>query len=104
VFHFPETVLDRFKPRSSSGGAWGRDGLLYVTGHDRPELYVLRAPPRGRTLEHIETLRTPTGGQAIAWDPSSMRRLWSIDRRKAMLVESDVPAIYPSSVHNVDGE
>jgi hypothetical protein len=34
TYRFPDTVLARFAPRSTSGGAWGKDGLLYVTGHD----------------------------------------------------------------------
>src|SRR6187402_106813 len=38
-WHFPAEVLERMAPKSASGGAWGDDGLLYVTGHDRPELY-----------------------------------------------------------------
>jgi hypothetical protein len=41
---YPDSVLERFKPSSSSGGVWGPDGLLYVSGHDAPELYVLRLP------------------------------------------------------------
>lgn len=41
AWSFPTSVTRRFSPMSSSGGAWGPDGLLYVTGHDHPELYVL---------------------------------------------------------------
>ena len=89
---FPEAVLERFAPYSSSGGAWGKDGLLYVTGHDRPEMYALRIPDAGARLEHVETIALPTGGQAIAWDPAG-RSLWSIDRRTREMVESRVPTI-----------
>jgi hypothetical protein len=94
-YRFPDTVLDRFSPRSSSGGAWGRDGLLYVTGHDRPELYALRVPQGGGVLEHVATIGTPTGGQAIGWDPSDARLLWSIERRASEVVASRVPAVRP---------
>ncbi len=93
TYKFPSSVLARFAPRSSSGGAWGRDGLLYVTGHDRPELYVLRVPPKGDVLQHVTTVSTPTGGQAIGWDASKPRLLWSIDRDKSDLVASRVPEI-----------
>lgn len=93
VYRFPERVLERFSPRSASGGVWGSDGLLYVTGHDRPEAYVLRVPAAGTTLEHVKTLATPTGGQAIAWDPVEKRTLWSIERRSAELVASRVPLV-----------
>jgi len=90
---FPEDVLERFAPYSSSGGAWGQDGLLYVTGHDRPELYVLRLPAAGSRLEHVATLAIPTDGQAIAWDGNEKRLLWSIARQSREVVASHVPAI-----------
>ncbi|ATE66452.1 hypothetical protein [Rhizorhabdus dicambivorans] len=93
VFRFPDALLGRFAPYSSSGGAWGRDGLLYVTGHDRPELYALRLPESGDVLEQVATIATPTGGQAIAWDSKGGRTLWSIDRAKAEVVASKVPAV-----------
>ena len=94
-WRFPDGVLDRFAPRSASGGVWGRDGLLYVTGHDRPELYALRVPARGDTLALVATIATPTGGQAIGWDPREPRLLWSIDRGRAELVASRVPMVRP---------
>lgn len=90
-YRFPGSVLDRFAPKSTSGGAWGTDGLLYVTGHDRPELYVLRLPQNGAVLTHVATIATPTGGQAIAWDPADARMLWSIERKSSDLVASRVP-------------
>jgi hypothetical protein len=90
---FPESVLARFAPMSSSGGSWGDDGLLYVTGHDKGELYVLRLPQAGTILEHVATVSLPTGGQAIAWDRSQPRVLWSLDRATKMVVASRIPAI-----------
>lgn len=90
---FPADVLDRFAPYSSSGGAWGADGLLYVTGHDRPELYVLRLPEAGSTLEHVATIAIPTGGQAISWDARDNRILWSIARSTNEMVASRMPAV-----------
>ena len=32
----PRVVLDRFRPMSNSGGSWGPDGRLWLTGHDLP--------------------------------------------------------------------
>lgn len=90
---FPETVLDRFAPRSSSGGVWGADGLLYVTGHDRPELYALRVPASGDRLEHVATIAIPTGGQAIGWDARDKRLLWSIERSTREIVASHIPEV-----------
>jgi hypothetical protein len=93
VYRFPPSVLTKLAPRSSSGGAWGNDGLLYVTGHDRRELYALRMPRKGRVLRHVATVVTPTEGQAIGWDPSTPRSIWSIDRHWSHLVLSQVPEI-----------
>lgn len=93
TYLFPAGVLARFAPRSTSGGAWGPGGLLYVTGHDRPELYAMRLPRSGSVLEHVATVRTPTGGQAFGWDPRSRDRLWSIDRASRELVLSRVPEV-----------
>jgi hypothetical protein len=89
---FPEDVLERFAPYSSSGGAWGGDGLLYVTGHDRPEMYALRLPRAGSRLERVATIGLTTSGQAIAWDPRG-RVLWSIDRSSRAIVVSTIPAV-----------
>ena len=87
---FPKSVLERFAPYSSSGGAWGKDGLLYVTGHDRPEMYVLRLPEAGSRLEHVATIPIPTPGQAVQWDRSDPTLLWSLDRGRKELVASRV--------------
>ncbi len=92
---FPPSVLERFAPMSNSGGSWGDDGLLYVTGHDRGELYVLRLPQAGAVLDHVATVLLPTGGQAIAWDRSQRRVLWSLDRATKMVVASRVPGVTP---------
>lgn len=101
LWTFPESVLARFAPRSASGGSWGDDGLLYVTGHDRPEMYVLRLPARrpgkqpadGGVLEHVTTIALPTDGQAIGWEQGQVRVLWSIERKRAEMVASRVPAV-----------
>jgi hypothetical protein len=87
---FPEDVLQRFAPYSASGGVWGDDGMLYVTGHDLPEMYVLQLPRAGSRLEHVATVAIPTQGQAIAWDPRG-RLLWSIDRKTREVVAAVVP-------------
>ncbi|WP_260927524.1 hypothetical protein [Novosphingobium sp. 9] len=92
-WHFPADVLARMAPKSASGGAWGKDGLLYVTGHDRPEIYVLRVPKSGDTLEHVTTIASVTDGQAIAWDPAEHRILWSIERGTEQMVASRIPPV-----------
>jgi hypothetical protein len=92
-WRFPDSVLDRFAPSSSSGAGWSGDGLLYVTGHTKPELYVLRLPAAGSTLEHVATVAVPIEGQAIAWDPSQPRVLFGIVRSRREVVAMQVPAL-----------
>jgi outer membrane protein assembly factor BamB len=93
TWHFPDAVLERMTPRSASGGVFGADGLLYVTGHDRPELYALRVPADGGALELVATIAIPTGGQAIGWDSVEPRLLWSIERKTHEVVASRIPAV-----------
>lgn len=93
----PESVIDRMKPYAASGGAIGPDGLLYLTGHDRPEMYVLAAPARGPKLEHIATIDINIEGQAFAFDKTDTNRVvYGISRpnkevRSFMLPEISLP-------------
>lgn len=88
---FPATVLDRFMPMSSSGGGFGPDGRLYVTGHDHPELYILELPEAGAVLKHVGTISVPTEGQAIDWDESAPGELYGITRQGRQIVRMRVP-------------
>jgi hypothetical protein len=77
----PETVIERMKPYAASGGALGPDGLLYLTGHDRPEMYVLAAPTMGPKLIHVATIAIDIEGQAFAFDKSAaIPTVWGISR------------------------
>ncbi|RVT43666.1 hypothetical protein [Sphingobium algorifonticola] len=87
---FPASLLARFAPFSCSGMSWSDEGTLYVTGHDRPELYALRLPQAGSTLDHLGTIAIATEGQAIDWDPKVPGRLWSIMRGQAVLAASAI--------------
>ena len=44
---FPDALVEKFDDMSNSGGSWGPDGKLYVTGHDNAELYVMELPEIG---------------------------------------------------------
>jgi hypothetical protein len=92
-YRFPDSVLQHFAPLSNSGGSWGADGLLYVTGHDAREIYVLREPGEGPTLEHLATIAAPLDGQAWAWDRSATRTLYGITRRNGEVVVIDMPRV-----------
>lgn len=93
AWSFPATVLERFAPMSSSGGGFGPDGLLYVTGHDNPELYVLRLPAAGAELEHVATLSAPIEGQAIDWDETASRELYGISRATGTILRMRIPPL-----------
>jgi hypothetical protein len=88
----PAAVLERMVPYSCSGGGFGDDGLLYLTGHDRPELYALAIPTEGGAiLDLVATLTIPFEGQAIAWDPYEKRTLWGVNRATRQVVAVQVP-------------
>ncbi|WP_145112473.1 hypothetical protein [Botrimarina mediterranea] len=99
---FPAEVLDRFSPHSTSGGGWGPDALLGVTGHDRPELYLLKLPQAGSTLRLVDTVRLPITGQAFCWDPSNPNVVYGIDRPKRQVVVCRVTT--PSEKTKKSGE
>jgi hypothetical protein len=87
---FPATVLQAFAPYSTSGGTWGSDGLIYCTGHDKTELYVLKLPERGHTLQHVKTIPTRSEGQAFSIDRSvkSKQVLYGITRNDNYVIVS----------------
>jgi hypothetical protein len=89
----PKAILDRFELMSNSGGSWGPDGRLWLTGHDLAEAYVMQVPPAGGELEWIATVRLPgIEGQGIAWDRAGSRStLWGISRENARVVRFSLP-------------
>ena len=89
---FPSNIIQRSEPMSVSGGSWGPDGLLYVTGHDHPEVYALKLPQAGSILEHVETLPFAINGQGIAWDRSRSGVLYGISRPNAQVVAAQLRA------------
>ena len=78
---FPPDLLQRFDRYSCSGGAFGPDGRIYVTGHDATELYALELPAAGSTLRWVETIPISAEGQAFGWDPAERGVLWTILKR-----------------------
>ena len=92
---FPERVIATWGDSSCSGGDWGDDGLLYVTGHDAPELYVLRLPQQGVVLEYVTTIGVPFEGQGWAWDRSARgeRVIYGISRQRQEVVVARIPEL-----------
>ncbi|MFO6448034.1 hypothetical protein ACLBKU_12940 [Erythrobacter sp. NE805] len=95
-YALPDSVLTRLAPHSVSGGSFGPDGLLYLTGHDAPEFYVLRIPREGPVLEHVATIAAPIEGQAWAWDRSAGRTIYAITRRSGEVVVLRMPEVRPA--------
>jgi hypothetical protein len=86
-------VVAAWGASSSSGGSWGDDGLLYATGHDAKELYVLRLPKLGSTLEYVTTIDLPFEGQSWAWDRSEKRIIYGITRSTREVVVARIPEV-----------
>ncbi|WP_300573287.1 hypothetical protein [Phenylobacterium sp.] len=93
-YALPQSVLERMAPHAASGGVLGPDGLLYLFGHDRPELYVVARPVMGPTLIHVATISVDAPGQAIAWDHSSDERiLFTIHRPTGAIRSFRLPEV-----------
>lgn len=87
---YPQEVLERFDMMSNSGGSWGPDGNLYVTGHDEPELYVMAIPEQGSILELVDIVPVNCTGQGIAWDRSEPNNIYTIRKADRKVVCSQL--------------
>ncbi len=87
----PVSILERIAPMSISGGGWGPDGRLWLSGHDLPELYVVALPDGGGVLDHIQTIGMEAEGQAIDWDESAPGMLYGITRSTRELLAMRTP-------------
>lgn len=93
MWTYPEALQAKFETMSNSGGAWGPDGRLYITGHDHAEVYVMELPSAGSVLRWIATVKLPDiEGQGIAWDRSASEPiLYGIKRSKKQVVKMSIP-------------
>ncbi len=91
----PAALHPKMTPMSNSGGSWGNDGYLYLTGHDYPELYVMRIPASGGTLDWVATVHIPgLNGQGIAWDRTDEgNKLWGILKEDEEVYRIRMPQI-----------
>jgi hypothetical protein len=90
-FVFPTALVDRVRPYSFSGGSWGPDGHLYVTGHDSTTVYELGLPSAGSQLRFLRAHDFPGEGQGIAWDPNLPGILYGIRRSDREIVVTSRP-------------
>jgi len=88
---FPADTVERMAPDAASGGAIGPDGLLYILGHDRPEMYVLTRPSMGPTLLHVATINLQAEGQAFSF--AEGRTILTIDRKIGAVRIIELPAV-----------
>jgi hypothetical protein len=79
-FTLPKALLDKFEDMSNSGGSFGPDGFLYLSGHDPAEIYKVRPPEAGSVLEVVEMIPMNIRGQGIAWDRSQPGVIYGIIR------------------------
>ena len=89
----PPELLARLSPYSISGASWSSAGFLAVTGHDRPEIYLVRLPRKPGMAKLEAVVPVTTEGQAIDWEPGHRKLLWSISRRDRALVLSDLSKV-----------
>lgn len=87
-FVYPAEVVESFDVMSNSGGTWGRDGKLYITGHDEGVVFVLALPESGSVLRLEGELPITAEGQGIAWDRAEPGTMYSIIRSSREVVES----------------
>jgi outer membrane protein assembly factor BamB len=80
---FPAELVAKLGTRgySFSGGAFGPEGKLFVTGHDDADLHVLEFPTGGTVLKWTATIPIAANGQAFGWDPRELGVFYSISRK-----------------------
>ncbi len=85
----PPALVERLRPHSISGGAFGPDGTLYLSPHHSEELYLARLPDHGYELEWTGTVEVPFQGQGFAIDPYQPSRFWGMrrDSREVICIE-----------------
>lgn len=104
----PADLRERMTPMSNSGGSWGPDGRLYLTGHDHPEVYVMELPVSGGDLAWVATVRIEgLNGQGIAWDRSGNlpdeNVLWGILKRDRLVYRIHMPELPATLSQGIEG-
>lgn len=87
---FPLEMIAKFGKNSSSGGSFGPNRHLFITGHDAQELYVLDFPVTGDVWTWRTAIPISAHGQAFAWDRGEQGLLYSIDRKSHEVIVSRV--------------
>ena len=84
----PKSILNRLYPNSISGGQFNKtSGILFLTGHDKKEIYLMNL---NNNLKYIKTLKTSIAGQGISFDKNNDKYLWGIDRKNNKIIKSHI--------------
>lgn len=87
---FPAELVSLFGNYSSSGGAFGPGGYLFVTGHDEYVLYVLAFPEGGSYLRLVGRIPIHSYGQAFAFDPYDAGVFYGIIKAERVVVKQRI--------------
>ncbi len=93
----PALVAARLAPDSISGGGFGPDGRLYVTGARTPEIYALEFPRAGSTMIWRGTVPLAIEGQHFSWDDGEAGVIYGVVPSSSHVVVSRVSAASPSA-------
>ncbi|MBK1624887.1 cycloisomerase [Afifella marina] len=89
----PDALLEKFDDMSNSGGSFGPDGNLWLSGHDPAEIYKMEFPEFGSVMRWVATAPAEIAGQGIAWDHSEPGVIYGIvrDERRVTATRIDLP-------------
>ena len=87
-YAFPKEAIARWDGMTCSGGVWGKDGLLYCTGHHMPEIYVFKLPEAGAVLDMVKIVKSPVAGQGLAID-NKAGQLFQMQRKERSIYVFD---------------
>ena len=87
AFVLPPELVGRLRPHSVSGASFDARGRLWLSGHDRPEVYRVSFPKAGSEMVLEAAHPAPIAGQGIAWDPAEPGVLWGTRRREGLVVK-----------------
>jgi len=95
----PDALLEKFDDMSNSGGSFGPDGKLYLSGHDPAEIYQMEFPEIGSVMRWVATVPADIAGQGIAWDHSEPGVFYGIVRkdRRVTATRVDLTSDHASS-------
>lgn len=82
----PKSVIKHIEPYSLSGGAWFGE-YLCVSGHDKPEMYILDLPQNEVHAKLLRTIQVCFDGQGFAFERGKGSvYAWGVRRDDAVVV------------------